>query len=134
MVTFENVTTPFFMPTLPDETSNVDKTEPVFAHDRGHRGSFHSLIKIDTVGSTILFPCAIPASYWNTLEAADVMYFAMVAAVKGGADLEAIERHLNARTLKIKRRPGNSKPERIAAAAAELDAIRAKKKRKVGGE
>jgi phosphoribosyl-ATP pyrophosphohydrolase/phosphoribosyl-AMP cyclohydrolase/histidinol dehydrogenase len=67
-------------------------------------------------------------------EAADVMYFAMVAAVKGGADLEAIERHLNARTLKIKRRPGNSKPERIAAAAAELDAIRAKKKRKVGGE
>ena len=67
-------------------------------------------------------------------EAADVMYFAMVAAVKGGADLEAIERHLNARTLKIKRRPGNSKPECIAAAAAELDAIRAKKKRKVGGE
>ena len=67
-------------------------------------------------------------------EAADVIYFAMVAAVKGGADLEAIERHLNARTLKIKRRPGNAKPERIAAAAAELDQIRAKKKRKVSGE
>lgn len=64
-------------------------------------------------------------------EAADVMYFAMVAAIKGGANLEAIEAHLNARTLKIKRRPGNAKPERIAAAAAELDAIRAAKRRKV---
>ena len=65
-------------------------------------------------------------------EAADVMYFAMVAAVKGGADLEAIERHLNLRTLKVKRRPGNAKPERIAAAAAELEAIRASKRRKLG--
>ena len=67
-------------------------------------------------------------------EAADVMYFAMVAAVKGGADLEAIERHLNLRTLKVKRRPGNAKPERIAAAAAELEAIRASKRRKLGSE
>jgi len=61
-------------------------------------------------------------------EAADVVYFTMVAAVKGGASLEQIEAHLDRRTLKIKRRPGNAKPERIAAAAAELEAIRAAKK------
>ena len=46
-------------------------------------------------------------------------------------EAETIEAHLDRRTLKIKRRPGNAKPERIAAAAAELDAIRAKKRRKV---
>ena len=61
-------------------------------------------------------------------EAADVIYFTMVAAVKGGASLEQIENHLDRRTLKIKRRPGNSKPERIAAAATELEAIRSAKK------
>ena len=61
-------------------------------------------------------------------EAADVIYFTMVAAVKGGASLEQIENHLDRRTLKIKRRPGNAKPERIAAAATELEAIRSAKK------
>jgi phosphoribosyl-ATP pyrophosphohydrolase/phosphoribosyl-AMP cyclohydrolase/histidinol dehydrogenase len=64
-------------------------------------------------------------------EAADVIYFTMVAAVKGGASLEQIESHLDRRTLKIKRRPGNAKPERIAAAAAELGAIRQAKRQKL---
>ena len=64
-------------------------------------------------------------------EAADVIYFTLVAAVKGGASLEEIEGHLDRRTLKIKRRPGNAKPERIAAAAAELEAMRAAKRRKL---
>ena len=64
-------------------------------------------------------------------EAADVVYFTMVAAVKGGASLEQIEAHLDRRTLKIKRRPGNAKPERIAAAAAQLQAIQSVKRRKL---
>jgi phosphoribosyl-ATP pyrophosphohydrolase/phosphoribosyl-AMP cyclohydrolase/histidinol dehydrogenase len=64
-------------------------------------------------------------------EAADVIYFTLVAAVKGGASLEEIEGHLDRRTLKIKRRPGNAKPERIAAAAAELEVMRAAKCRKL---
>ena len=50
-------------------------------------------------------------------EAADVMYFALTAAVRGGATLEDVHKHLYWRTLKVKRRPGDSKPERIAAAA-----------------
>ncbi|MEM7630380.1 MAG: phosphoribosyl-ATP diphosphatase, partial [Planctomycetota bacterium] len=43
-------------------------------------------------------------------EAADVMYFAMVAALARGASLADIERHLDRRTLKVTRRPGNAKP------------------------
>ena len=50
---------------------------------------------------------------------------------RGGASLEEIEGHLDRRTLKIKRRPGNAKPERIAAAAAELEVMRAAKRRKL---
>jgi phosphoribosyl-ATP pyrophosphohydrolase len=57
-------------------------------------------------------------------EAADVMYFALTAAVRGGASLEDIHRHLYWRTLKVKRRPGDAKPERITA-AAEFFASRA---------
>jgi phosphoribosyl-ATP pyrophosphohydrolase/phosphoribosyl-AMP cyclohydrolase/histidinol dehydrogenase len=53
-------------------------------------------------------------------EAADLIYFALVAAVKGGADLADVERHLDRRALKLARRPGNAKPERIAAAEREL--------------
>lgn len=50
-------------------------------------------------------------------EAADVIYFALVAAARGGARLEDIEQQLDLRSRRIRRRPGNSKPERIAAAA-----------------
>ena len=58
-------------------------------------------------------------------EAADVIYFALVAAVRGGADLADIERHLDRRSLKLARRPGNAKPERTAAAERELAAATA---------
>lgn len=50
-------------------------------------------------------------------ETADVIYFAMVAAVARGASLEDVQNHLHWRSRKVKRRPGNSKPERIQAAA-----------------
>eukprot|EP01117_Protostelium_nocturnum_P010052 TRINITY_DN3584_c1_g1_i3.p1 TRINITY_DN3584_c1_g1~~TRINITY_DN3584_c1_g1_i3.p1 ORF type:complete len:1502 (-),score=554.93 TRINITY_DN3584_c1_g1_i3:1002-5507(-) len=43
-------------------------------------------------------------------EAADVIYFTMVAALKKGATLEDIERHLDLRSLKVTRRPGDAKP------------------------
>lgn len=43
-------------------------------------------------------------------EAADVIYFALVAARARGASLDAIERVLDGRALKVSRRPGNAKP------------------------
>lgn len=53
-------------------------------------------------------------------EAADVLYFAMVRCVAAGVTLEDIERHLDARALKLARRPGNAKQDRIDAAQAIL--------------
>uniref|UniRef100_A0AAV1UKT1 Phosphoribosyl-AMP cyclohydrolase domain-containing protein n=1 Tax=Peronospora matthiolae TaxID=2874970 RepID=A0AAV1UKT1_9STRA len=49
-------------------------------------------------------------------EAADVMYFAMVRCVAAGCKLSDVEKMLDQRALKVKRRPGNSKAYRIAAA------------------
>ncbi|CAI5725701.1 unnamed protein product [Peronospora farinosa] len=49
-------------------------------------------------------------------EAADVMYFAMVRCVAAGCKLSDVEKMLDKRALKVKRRPGNSKAYRIAAA------------------
>lgn len=45
-------------------------------------------------------------------EAADVIYFAMVAAVRAGASLEDIEAMLDRRALKVTRRKGDAKPVR----------------------
>jgi phosphoribosyl-ATP pyrophosphohydrolase len=42
-------------------------------------------------------------------EAADVIYFALVAMVRGGASLADIEAELDRRSLKLTRRPGNAK-------------------------
>jgi phosphoribosyl-ATP pyrophosphohydrolase/phosphoribosyl-AMP cyclohydrolase len=42
-------------------------------------------------------------------EAADVIYFALVKAVSAGVELEDIDRELNRRALKVKRRPMESK-------------------------
>jgi len=42
-------------------------------------------------------------------EAADVMFFALTAAISKGASLEQIERELDRRALKVTRRPGNAK-------------------------
>jgi phosphoribosyl-ATP pyrophosphohydrolase/phosphoribosyl-AMP cyclohydrolase/histidinol dehydrogenase len=51
-------------------------------------------------------------------EAADLIYFALVACTKAGVSLSDVEAHLNKRALKVRRRQGNSKEFRIAAAAA----------------
>ncbi|DBA03985.1 TPA: hypothetical protein N0F65_010638 [Lagenidium giganteum] len=54
-------------------------------------------------------------------EAADVMYFAMVRCVAAGATLNDVEKQLDKRSLKVKRRPGNSKAYRIDAAQEILN-------------
>lgn len=45
-----------------------------------------------------------------TWEAADVLYFTLVKLVQADVSLADVERHLDARSLKVKRRPGNAKP------------------------
>lgn len=44
-------------------------------------------------------------------EAADLIYFALTKCVKSGVGLTDIERHLDMRSRKISRRPGNAKPK-----------------------
>ena len=53
-------------------------------------------------------------------EAADLFYFAMVRVVAAGATLADIEAHLDYRSLKVQRRPGHAKQQRIEAAAKIL--------------
>lgn len=48
-------------------------------------------------------------------EAADVMYFTMVAMAKAGVTLGDVERILDDRSAKVSRRPGNAKPEEVSA-------------------
>lgn len=43
-------------------------------------------------------------------EAADLLYFALVAATARGARLADIDRHLGRRAMRVTRRPGNAKP------------------------
>ena len=43
-------------------------------------------------------------------EAADVLYFTLVSALKAGVDLATIEAELDRRALKVTRRPGDAKP------------------------
>ena len=50
-------------------------------------------------------------------EAADVIYFMMTRCVAAGVGLRDIERHLDKRTLKVTRRPGNAKAWRSENAA-----------------
>eukprot|EP00903_Cladosiphon_okamuranus_P018234 g16773.t1 len=47
-------------------------------------------------------------------EAADVTYFMMVRCAAAGVSWEDVEKELDLRSLKLKRRPGNAKAERIA--------------------
>ncbi|CAM9400949.1 unnamed protein product [Pylaiella littoralis] len=47
-------------------------------------------------------------------EAADVTYFMMVRCAAAGVSWEDVEKELDMRSLKLKRRPGNAKAERIA--------------------
>lgn len=53
-------------------------------------------------------------------EAADVTYFMMTRCVAAGVGLRDIERHLDKRTLKVIRRPGNAKDWRSENAAQIL--------------
>ncbi len=50
-------------------------------------------------------------------EAADVIYFALVAAMQRGASLAEIEAMLDGRTRKVTRRPGNAKADNAAGGA-----------------
>jgi phosphoribosyl-ATP pyrophosphohydrolase len=43
-------------------------------------------------------------------EAADVVYFALVALARAGRDLADVERELDLRSLRVTRRPGDAKP------------------------
>jgi hypothetical protein len=63
-------------------------------------------------------------------EAADLLYFAFVRCAAAGVTLADVEGHLDRRTLKVRRRAGDSKPYRIAAAQAYLEAV---SKAKSGG-
>ncbi|MFG0285057.1 MAG: phosphoribosyl-ATP diphosphatase [Phycisphaerales bacterium JB039] len=49
-----------------------------------------------------------------THEAADVIYFTLVRMQAAGVDLEAVERELDRRALRLSRRPGDAKPGREA--------------------
>ncbi len=47
-------------------------------------------------------------------EAADVLYFSMVAIIKAGGTMADVERELDRRALKLTRRPGDAKPTQAA--------------------
>lgn len=44
-------------------------------------------------------------------EAADLIYFALVKCAASGVTISDVEKHLNKRSMKITRRPGNAKPK-----------------------
>jgi phosphoribosyl-ATP pyrophosphohydrolase/phosphoribosyl-AMP cyclohydrolase/histidinol dehydrogenase len=52
-------------------------------------------------------------------EAADLFYFALTKCVAAGVSLEDVERNLDAKSIKVKRRQGDAKPEFAAQAAAK---------------
>eukprot|EP00004_Rigifila_ramosa_P003455 TRINITY_DN13700_c0_g1_i1.p1 TRINITY_DN13700_c0_g1~~TRINITY_DN13700_c0_g1_i1.p1 ORF type:complete len:535 (+),score=100.06 TRINITY_DN13700_c0_g1_i1:79-1605(+) len=56
-------------------------------------------------------------------EAADVLYFALVAATKKGVTLADIERQLDRRSLRVRRRAGNAKPKYIEKQTSPAPAI-----------
>ncbi|KAJ4292652.1 trifunctional histidinol dehydrogenase [Kalmusia sp. IMI 367209] len=51
-------------------------------------------------------------------EAADLLYFALTKCVSAGVSLEDVERNLDAKSIKVKRRQGDAKPAFAAQAAA----------------
>lgn len=55
-------------------------------------------------------------------EAADLFFFAMTRCVAAGVGLADVQSHLDRRALKLGRRPGNAKADRIAAGDAILKA------------
>jgi len=61
-------------------------------------------------------------------ETADLAYFLFTAAVAGGATLEEIHQQLDMRSLKVKRRPGNAKEDRMKVGDEVLKELEAAKK------
>ena len=45
-----------------------------------------------------------------TSEAADLIYFALTKCISSGVSLEDVERNLDLKSLKVKRRQGDAKP------------------------
>lgn len=60
-------------------------------------------------------------------EAADVIYFLMTRCVQAGVGIADIEHHLDLRSRKISRRPGNAKDWRTKDAEAALKKTRKKR-------
>ncbi|KAF2033041.1 tri-functional histidine biosynthesis protein [Setomelanomma holmii] len=54
-------------------------------------------------------------------EAADLFYFALTKCVAAGVSLEDVERNLDAKSIKVKRRKGDAKPAFAAQAAASAN-------------
>ena len=81
-------------------------------------GSYTARLLCDPVlleGKLVEEACELAAASTRTHaaeEAADLIYFAMVAARARGASLEDIERRLEERSLRVVRRPGDAKPAR----------------------
>uniref|UniRef100_A0A7R9UQV6 Phosphoribosyl-AMP cyclohydrolase domain-containing protein n=1 Tax=Diacronema lutheri TaxID=2081491 RepID=A0A7R9UQV6_DIALT len=65
-------------------------------------------------------------------EAADMLFFLMTRCVAAGVGLADIERHLDKRTLKVKRRPGLAKEHRVRAAEEQLGIAHARPAGKAG--
>ncbi|KAF2680973.1 tri-functional histidine biosynthesis protein [Lentithecium fluviatile CBS 122367] len=51
-------------------------------------------------------------------EAADVLYFALTKCISAGVSLEDVERNLDAKSIKVKRRKGDAKPAFVGQASA----------------
>ncbi len=56
-------------------------------------------------------------------EAADVLYFTLARLAAAGVPLEAVERELDRRALKVSRRPGDAKAERSAPSPTKPDRL-----------
>lgn len=66
--------------------------------------------------------CDATAKDHIAFEAADLFYFALTKCVAAGVSLEDVERNLDAKSIKVKRRKGDAKPAFAAQAAAAQDA------------
>lgn len=53
-----------------------------------------------------------------SFEAADVLYFTLTKCIAAGVSLEDVERNLDAKSIKVKRRKGDAKPAFVAQAAS----------------
>ena len=76
--------------------------------------------------------CAPSTCVQVAAEAADVLYFAMARCVAAGVSLSQIYSHLDRRTLKLSRRPGNAKAARIKEGDKILAAAAAGRERRAG--